>query len=341
MRALILVGSFLFGGSAWADVADWKITSQDLALSADYENLKTYLDSYKVPAQDFLIAPAGYREPALSGLAPAFRRIAAPGIQNYTAATFAQQTSDVWIDTSLILAANIYFGTSMDGWGSTKFHFEDEGWFGKDTYALGMDKLGHAFGAYLYSDYLTQRIAHSESDPGGAAVTGALLGFGLQAVVEVIDGYSTDYGFSNQDLIADGVGAGFSILRNSVPGLASKVDFRMEYNPWATGSQEFSPFNDYSSQKYLLALKLAGFEKFEDTPLRFVELQAGYFARGFGDKGQPAIGELRREPYFAIGLNLSELLNQEPIRHTAPVAIAQRVLEVIQVPYTYAATVNK
>jgi hypothetical protein len=318
--ALIL----LMGGSALAETVEWKIDQGfgDIGLS---------------PSQ-LVIEAASYTPPPESGLAFALRRINTPGFENYSGATFVDQTAQVALDFTGLLALNIYYGTSADDWGSKSFHFENEGWFGKDTYSLGMDKIGHAYGAYLYSEYFTQRITHGSGNSEGAGITGALLGFGMQSVVEVLDGYSADYGFSNEDLIADGVGAGFSMLRSTIPGLAEKLDFRMEYNPWVSTGDSFSPFNDYSGQKYLLALKLGGFEQFQDSPLRFVELQAGYFARGYGAKGAPAIGELRREPYVAIGVNLAELFAVEPVRDTLPAQFARRAVEYIQLPYTYAAT---
>jgi hypothetical protein len=171
----------------------------------------------------------------------------------------------------------------------------------------------------------------------GAAVTGALLAFGVQTSVEIFDGFSSDYGFSKEDLIADGIGAGFSVLRNTIPGLAEKLDFRLEYiNKGALA--DFNLFNDYTGQKYLLALKLSGFEQFEDTPLRFVELQAGYFARGFTPAEKAAGAELRREPYVAIGFNLQELLDSTPLKDTTGGLAARRTLEYIQLPYTYAAS---
>jgi hypothetical protein len=78
----------------------------------------------------------------------------------------------------------------------------------------------------------------------------------------------------------DLLGAGFSILRNSVPDLRETLDFfRMEYQP--SGYKGFDPLADYAGQKYLFALKLASFEAIRESPLRFVELHAGYYTRGF------------------------------------------------------------
>jgi Predicted periplasmic lipoprotein (DUF2279) len=297
------------------------------------------LDNYGLDyaPNPYVITPASFAAADEGRIAYALRRIETPDIGSYNLNRFTDQTAIVSLDLVGILAANTYFGTSSNNWGKSKFHFTNEGWFGKDTYALGMDKLGHAYGTMLYADYFTQRIAHSTDDLAGAAVTGALLGFGVQSSVEFFDAYSQDFGFSNEDLISDAVGAGFSVLRNTVPGLARKLDFRLEYG-FDGKLADFSPFNDYKNQKYVLALKLSGFEAFEDTPLRFVELQAGYFARGFTAQEKAQGADARREPYVAIGFNLGELFDTKPIKDTVPGLFARRTLEYIEVPYTYAAT---
>jgi Predicted periplasmic lipoprotein (DUF2279) len=293
-----------------------------------------------IDAQDVVIEPAFFGFEKYNSVSDflnySLERIETPDLGPYGFDTFYAQTKSVGWDLALMLALNTDYGAKNWGWGSSPFHFYDEGFFGRDTYALGMDKLGHAYSAYMISEYFTQRIAHRNNNRAGAAVTGALLGLGVQTMVEVFDGFSEDYGFSKQDYVANIAGAGFSLLRSTVPGMADKVDFRIEYKP--SGAVGFSPLTDYSGQKYLMALKLSGFEQFEDTPLRFVELQAGYFARGVMASERAAGDELRRVPYFAVGVNLSELLNATPIGKTIPGKFAKRSFEYIQLPYTYAAT---
>jgi Predicted periplasmic lipoprotein (DUF2279) len=293
-----------------------------------------------IDAEDIVVEPAffGFKhyDSVSNFLDYSLTRIETPDIGPYSAGTFYDQTKTIGWDLVAMFALNTDYGATNWGWGSSPFHFYDEGFFGRDTYALGMDKLGHAYTSYMISEYFTQRIAHSNDNRAGAALTGAIWGLGVQTMVEVLDGFSGDYGFSKQDYIANMAGAGFSLLRSTVPGMAEKVDFRMEYKP--SGIEGFSPVSDYSGQKYLLAIKLAGFEQFEDTPLRFVELQAGYFARGSLEAERLAGAELRRVPYFAVGVNLSELLNATPIGKTIPGKAANRLFEYVQMPYTYAAT---
>jgi hypothetical protein len=66
-----------------------------------------------------------------------------------------------------------------------------------------------------------------------------------------------------------------------------------------------------------------------------VELQAGYYARGFTDDEREDGDELRREPYVAVGFNLQELFGHSD---STVALMAQRGLEYVQVPYVYIAT---
>ena len=271
--------------------------------------------------------------PALSGQA-----FAAKADRAYSLDVFAEQSEDIWLETAAVFAGVTALGLTSWKWGNTDFHFRSEGWFGKDTGSLGMDKLGHAYTSYVIADVLTSRIGRERD---GAEATAALIALGAMTYVEIFDGFSTDHGFSYEDMIADGAGIGFAWLRNEVPGLRDKLDFRMEYLP-SGNSSGFHPITDYSGQKYVLALKLSGFEDLQDTPLRFVELQAGYFARGFTAEEEAEGDRLRREPFVGIGLNLSELLlSDDEVRNHWAGRTARNVLEYVQVPYTYAPTKRK
>ncbi|MDQ3482299.1 MAG: YfiM family protein [Pseudomonadota bacterium] len=233
-------------------------------------------------------------------------------------------------------------------WGSSPFRFNSEGWFGKETANMGMDKLGHAYSTYVLAEFFADGIEKQSSQARSASYTGAILAMGLMTYVEVFDGFSKDHGFSHEDLLADTAGALFSVARRSVPGLREKIDFRLLYTPsrstWRAlscfpaphcdrdGKAVRSPITDYSGQRYLLALKLSGFERFRRTPLRLVELHAGYYARGF-TKEEEDLGEpLRRRLFVGAGLNVSELLFS---RRTSGLRGAGKwALQYLQVPYT-------
>ncbi len=222
-------------------------------------------------------------------------------------------------------------------WGSSGFNFTDEGFFGNDTAYFGMDKLGHAYSTYVTAEFLTHGM-QSNGASSYAPYNGALLSWGMMLGVEIFDGFSKDHGFAYEDLIFNSLGAGFSALRNTIPGLRETLDFRLEYIP-SGNTDGFQPATDYSGQKYILALKLAGIDCCRHSPLRYLELHGGYFSRGFTDdekeRGEPE----RKEPYIALSLNISELVfKSTPLGQTKIGRYADRILEYVQVPYTYLPT---
>jgi hypothetical protein len=167
-----------------------------------------------------------------------------------------------------------------------------------------------------------------------SSVTAAIL-TGIAFVgVELGDGFSR-YGASYEDIIASGVGIAFSFLRNTVPGLHDKVDFRMQYMP--TGHGDFL-LGDYDGKKFLLAWKLGGFETFKGGPLRYLEIHTGYYTRGYGDPAHTG-GVTHRTAYVGLGLNLSELLfSQSGLRDTTVGSAVRALHKYIQLPYTYVAS---
>ncbi|HVF38024.1 MAG TPA: DUF2279 domain-containing protein [Sphingomicrobium sp.] len=240
-------------------------------------------------------------------------------------------------------------GAANWNWGSSPFRFQSEGWFGKDTHNGGMDKLGHAYTAFVLADFLTDGINNKWGESRSTSYSGALLSMGLMTYIEVFDGFSKDHGFSHEDLAMDAAGVLFSVARRSIPGLREKLDFRLLYQPSGStiralldcfprphcdrNGQTFrSPITDYKSQRYLFALKLAGFEKLADTPLRLVELHGGYYARGFTREEEERGDPIRRRLFVGAGLNVSELLF--PGRPRGFRKALKSVLEYLQVPYT-------
>ena len=99
------------------------------------------------------------------------------------------------------------------GWKS--FHTTDEGWFGRDTYVGGADKVSHfiissGVSRAIYEAYIAQ--GHTVDQSFNLAFATAFM---AGAFVEIMDGVSV-YGFSFQDLTVDALGsaAGLLIQRN-------------------------------------------------------------------------------------------------------------------------------
>lgn len=215
--------------------------------------------------------------------------------------------------------------------GSQSFEFQNEGFFGKSTNSLGVDKFTHAFNTYVLADFLHWRLDRKYPGAPNTAVTAAALAWGLMAYSELFDAHKKSSGWSNQDVIANTVGAAFSALRNSVPGMKEKVDFRLLLIP----NHEIYTFigkEHFAQQRYLFALRLSGFSQLERSPLRFVELHAGYYGDGFTRRERDRGERPERKPFVGVGLNLRELLFPTPRSKAA--RIADTALEYLQVPYT-------
>ena len=254
----------------------------------------------------------------------------------YSFGRFSEQTMSAKLEFAGIFTAISVIGFANWDWFSSGFKFNNEGWFKENTTGSGgIDKLGHAFATYVMTDILTHAIRRHSTDPRGGEITAALLATSLMTYVEVFDGFSGDHGFSYEDLVMDMLGAGVSALRNYVPGLREKVDFRMQY--LTSPHSAFEPFGDYEGQKFFMVVKLAGFENLRDTPLRFVELHGGYLARGFSGEEEKAGTARERNLYVGIGLNLQELLfgKVDKEREHWAAKTARVGLEYVQIPYTY------
>jgi hypothetical protein len=208
-----------------------------------------------------------------------------------------------------------------------------------------MDKLGHSFSTYVIADLLTDRIRANASDPTGAPITASLVAFGIMGLVEPLDGFTGRHRFSREDIAANGVGALFSVFRNSIPGLREKLDWRIMYTsagferPGVTGENGILP--PYERQRYIIALKGSGFDTLKNTPLRYLELHAGFDARGFKDRERELGYPIERSFYVGVGLNMNEVLfGSGPTRNfawykdTLPGWAVRKSFEYVQVPYT-------
>jgi hypothetical protein len=157
----------------------------------------------------------------------------------------------------------------------------------------------------------------------------------LMMYVEVFDGYSLDHGFSGEDFVMNLSGSGLAWLRQSRPAVGRLLDYRMQYEP--SGYKGFNILSDYAGMTYHFVFKLGGIESLRSSPLRFFELHAGYYTRGFS-QAEKDDGLLRtRHDFIGVGINLNEILLGRRMENEAFVRRTTRyVLEHYQLPYTAA-----
>ncbi len=220
-----------------------------------------------------------------------------------------------------LTAAITAWGIAFWDYGDNSPFLDNEDWFGRNTEEGGMDKLGHAYLSYVYTHGFALLYEHWGYETRKAAQYGALSALWLQTFMEIGDSLSR-FGFAYEDAVMNAAGIGFGYLTLRYPELSRKLDFRVELTP------EFNKtdfFTDYEQQKYLLAFKLDGFDSLERTPLRYLELHLGYYARGYSE---PPPTPRERNLYIGIGLNLSSFFHRRGWTKTGT------VLRFVQPPYT-------
>ncbi len=201
-----------------------------------------------------------------------------------------------------------------------------EHWFGHGTKEGGADKVGHIYSSYVLSHAFSSIYRAWDYPPEKAAAMGALSSFGITTMMEVGDSFSSEFGFSYEDLVMNSAGVLLGYAFDRHPELQRKVSFRLEYAPRLDRDFEPDVFTDYEHHKYLLALKGEGFDAINKSFLRYLELQVGYYARGYNDYKDGGPDNRRRSVYAGIGLNVGELVR--PLWDS-------RIFDYIQLPYTY------
>lgn len=202
---------------------------------------------------------------------------------------------------------------------------DSEGWFGRTTSSGGVDKLAHFWVTYSVSHLFSHVYRWWDFEPDQANTLGALSSLGIQTLMEVGDSFSGKYGFSYQDALMNVAGAGAAYLLGKYPWLADKVAFRLEFRPEAFSDITGDLLTQYERQRYLVALKLDGFEMFRDSYLSYLELHAGYFARNYEGYTPGSPDNRQRTFYMGVGFNVNKL-----VRHFVDI----NVFDYIQVPYT-------
>lgn len=245
--------------------------------------------------------------------------------------TFGSQVGAVKWEMAAVLGYYTAINAKKIGKDPRWPHFQKEGWFGKSTHNAGVDKLAHAYSAYVVSELLHARLRRKTGGAPGTPLTAAALGMAATLYTELWDSIEPTSGWSWEDVTFNALGAGFSVLRNSVPGLDEKLDYRLMIIPNST-IYSHEGKGHFEQQRYFLALKLAGFRELEKTPLRFVELHAGYYAKDFSRAEREAGLGPKRHVFFGVGLNLRELFFKNPSTRVG--RAASEVLDYWQPPYT-------
>lgn len=148
---------------------------------------------------------------------------------------------------------------------------------------LQLDKFGHAFSAYQIGKHGAQLLNWSGVSEKDQLLYGATLGFGFLSAVEILDGYSQEWGFSWGDILANASGTSLYIGQQLLwkeQRIALKYSFHQtkyaKQNPDKLGNGLLEEvLKDYNGQTYWLSANLHAFFKESKIP-KWLNIAVGY-----------------------------------------------------------------
>lgn len=164
----------------------------------------------------------------------------------------------------------------------SKFHFIND-----NNEWLQMDKVGHFYSAYHLGRFGAEALNWSGADAKKQLVYGAGIGFVFLAAVEVFDGYSSEWGASSGDIIANTAGTALYVSQQLIwkeQRITPKFSFHTTSyagrRPDALGSSlNEQVLKDYNGQTYWLSVNLHSFAKESKIP-KWLNVAFGYGAEG-------------------------------------------------------------
>ena len=204
---------------------------------------------------------------------------------------------------------------------------------------LQMDKLGHVFSSYQLGRLGANTLNWAGVSKKNQIIYGSTLGLGFLTAVEVMDGFSDEWGFSWTDMVANTLGSGLFVGQELLwqeQRILLKYSFHQtrfaKQRPDKLGnglSEEF--LKDYNGQTYWLSANINSFLKTDYIP-NWLNLAVGYGADGMltGEPNDPLfINQNRtRQYYLSLDIDLSRIKTKSHFLKTI-----FDVLNVIKVPF--------
>ena len=169
----------------------------------------------------------------------------------------------------------------------SNFHF-----FNDNAEWLQVDKVGHAYSAYLESVY-THELWRWAGLPRKKRIwIGGLSGMAYQSIIEVLDGFSAEYGFSWGDFAANAFGSGMFISQQ-LAWDEQKIKFKFSFHhidygdavlnaraDMLYGKHEYERFlKDYNAQTLWWSVDVKTLLPKANIP-SWIALAVGYGAQG-------------------------------------------------------------
>ena len=198
----------------------------------------------------------------------------------------------------------------------SKFHFinDNDDW-------LQMDKVGHLYSSYYLGRLGAEMLKWSGSSQKEQLIYGAGIGFAFLTAVEALDGFSSEWGASSGDIIANASGTALYVSQELLwkeQRITPKFSFHTtqyaQYRPTVLGSSLSEQIlKDYNGQTYWFSINLYSFAKDSKIP-KWLNLAIGYGADGMISGNAENMGlfptfktERSRQFYLSLDVDLTKI----------------------------------
>ncbi len=232
------------------------------------------------------------------------------------------------VATGVVISAGLYFLWYRKHPRSHFHFFNDNGEW------LQMDKIGHATTAYNVGAIQYDLMRWCGVSNNTAITVGGLTALGYMSIIEIFDGFSSKWGFSKGDMVANIFGAALFAAQQkgwNQQRISMKWSFHMspyaKYYPAELGTGFLSRMlKDYNGQTYWLSFNVASFLPTNSGFPYWLNLSAGYGAEGMiGARSNPAMIDGKiipdfpryRKFYFAPDANLYSIPTNSSLYNAA------------------------
>ncbi len=187
--------------------------------------------------------------------------------------------SEAIVSTSVLVGLNQLWYADYP---KSNFHFIND-----NNEWLQMDKMGHAFSSYQLGRFSKEALQWSGVSKKNQLIYGSTLGFAFLSAVEVLDGFSSNWGASLGDVAANASGTALYVSQELlwheqriIPKFSFHTTPYAAVRPNVLGSSlQEQILKDYNGQTYWLSINMYSFCKESKIP-NWLNLAVGYGAEG-------------------------------------------------------------
>ncbi|HXP53044.1 MAG TPA: DUF2279 domain-containing protein [Bacteroidia bacterium] len=190
---------------------------------------------------------------------------------------------------------------------------------------LQMDKLGHMLTTYTISRLTAALYTWSGIERSKSTVYGSALAMAYQTNIEIFDGFSSAWGFSIGDMVANTAGASLYGFEEGAWGeqrVSMKISFHpslyAQYRPDELGTNGIErSIKDYNGQTYWVCFAIASFLPKGNRVPQWLCLDFGYGGEGmiggtqnpivYNSNGEEICFDRYRQVYCSLDVDLTRI----------------------------------